>query len=268
MKTISLTILTALIVFFACNKNPVNEEKPQQPALPPAGSMTVDLSTFVKSLAKPAETTSQNNFNNAVVRVAFVNAVVFVNMAIPTALFAAAISQNPILGDGAKFHWIYQQTIGLTTYEADLAGWVDVNAKKVNWEMYVTNPKSNPALSKFKWYDGWSNLDNNSGQWTFYNPQKPDIAEKVITIDWSNKSAENANLTFANVWNDHAEKGDTLRYVVKDTNKSLEFYDNSENLTWTIFWDAVTTAGYIHVPGYNNGEPAYWDENHNDIAAP
>ncbi|NIA30963.1 MAG: hypothetical protein GWP06_13750 [Actinobacteria bacterium] len=268
MKTTALTLLAALVVLLACSKNPVNEEQPQQPALPPAGSMTVDLSTFGKTLAKPAETTLQDNFNNAAIRVAFVNSLVFVNMAIPTALFAAAITQNPILKDDAKFHWVYQQTIGLTTYEADLAGWVDVNTKRVNWEMYVTNPKFKPVLSKFKWYDGWTNPDNNSGQWTFYNPQKPDVAERMLTINWEHNSAEDANLAFANVWDSHAEKGDTLRYVVKDTDRSILFYDNSENLTWTIFWNAVTTAGYLHVPGYNNGEPAYWDKNHNDIQAP
>lgn len=262
-----ICILFAIVGILACQKNPT-EGTPEKPALPPAQSMQIDLSTFGVgggSLAKIAEPATQANFNNAAVRVALINTVVLVNMTIPTAIFVAAISNKPTLEEDAKFHWVYQVTIGLATYKADLAGWVDRQNAKVVWEMYATNPSLNPALNNFLWYEGWSNIANNQGQWTFYDVQQPGAKVPAITIDWSYKNEKDAELLFSNVWQSHDEQGDTLQYRVKNTDCSIQFYDKSEDLTSIIFWDAVTTAGYLQVPDYNNGQPAYWDENHNDM---
>ncbi len=256
----------AIISLLACEKNPT-ESKAEKPALPPAQSMQMDLSTFSNpgALGKAAEPTTKANFTNAAVRVAIINTVVVAHLTIPTAVFVAAASQKPTLEEDAKFHWVYQVTIGLTTYKADLAGWVDRANKKVRWEMYVTNPLYQPALSDFLWYQGWANLENSQGQWTFYDPQQPSVKVPVITIDWSYKSDQDAVLLFTNVWQGHAEQGDTLEYKVKNNDRSIQFFDKSESLTSIIFWDAVTGAGYLQVPGYNDGQPAHWDENQNDI---
>ena len=258
--------LFAIISVMACEKNPT-ESKAEKPALPPAQSMQIDLSTFGSptGLAKAAEPTTKANFANAAVRVAIINTVVVAHLTIPAAVFVAAASQKPTLQEDAKFHWVYQVTVGLTTYKADLAGWVDRANKKVRWEMYVTNPLYQPALTDFLWYEGWANLENSQGQWTFNDPQQTSAKVPVITIDWNYKSDQDAVLTFANVWQGHAEQGDTLEYKVKNSDRSIQFFDKSESLTSIIFWDAVTGAGYLQVPGYNNGLPAYWDENQNDI---
>lgn len=265
-----LLVIAALFISLGCDKNPNDPEEPVAPTLPPAQSMQLDMSAFgtPQSLGKTADPLSQTNFNNAVIRVAIVNTVVAAHLVVPTTIFAAAISEKPVLGTDGKFHWIYQITWGLTTFEADLAGWIDPTKLKINWEMYVTNPLHQPTLDKFLWYDGWASLENQNGQWTFYNPDKPSEKEQVIKIDWAHKSETDASLAFENVWNSHEEKGDILEYLVKDDDRTMAFFDKSENTDWTIYWHAVTSAGYLHVPDYNDGEPAHWDENHNDIDAP
>ena len=132
----------------------------------------------------------------------------------------------------------------------------------------MTNPLHTPKLDKFIWYDGWAEIENKQGQWMFYNPQKPDESENMLKIDWSHKSETDARLSFENVWASHAEKGDILEYIVEDNNRSMDFWDASNSEACKIFWNAVTTAGYLHVPDYNEGLPAYWDENHQDIEGP
>lgn len=263
-----------LLSGMGCDKNPVDNEDPPLPVLPPAESMRLDLSTFgipQTGLAKPTTTTipaTQNNFNNAVIRATIVNAVVAVHMIVPSAIFAAALSEKPILGQDGKFHWIFQAKVGITTFEANLAGWIDQKELKVYWEMYVTNPLMSPKLDKFMWYDGWSEVENKQGQWMFYNPQKPDESEEQLQIDWYHNDENDSRLTFKNVWASHVEVGDRLDYIAADENRSIDFLDASKEETWKIFWDAITTAGYLHVPDYNNGGPAYWDANHQDVEGP
>jgi hypothetical protein len=269
-KTCVLFVVSLLLLFSAmsCDKAPVESERPLQPLLPPAQSMKINLSNFgllQSTLTKPVFPTTQNNYNNAVMRVAIVNTVVAVHMIIPSAIFAAALAEKPILGQDGKFHWIFQTKAGVTTFEADLAGWIVHSEQKVYWEMYVTNPLMVPSLDKFIWYDGWSGIENKQGQWVFYNPQKPDEGETQLQIDWYYNNENDAQLTFKNMWESSSDAGDELDYVVADNNRSMDFLDVSKNETWQIFWDAETTAGYLHVPGYNSGEPAYWDENHQDI---
>ena len=120
---LALLGIAILLAGMACEKNPVETEDPTPPALPPAESMKLDLSTFgipQGSLAKSADPTTQANFNNAVIRAAIVNTVVAVHMIVPSAIFAAALSEKPVLGQDGKFHWIFKVTVGLTTFEADL----------------------------------------------------------------------------------------------------------------------------------------------------
>jgi len=268
----SLTFLLTLLICFECEKNPVDEEPDATaPTLPPASSMKLDISLFntnTGSLAKVADPESKANFNNTVIRVAFINTAVLVGLSVPTVVFVAALSEKPSLEPNGKFHWVYEVKQGLMTFKAELVGWIEINESKIKWEMYITNSNYKPALEKFKWYDGWSNLENNKGQWFFYNPQKPYSAEQVIQIDWQYNNEKDRNLTFTNVANGVPNNGDILKYSVLNTDCKIEFFDKSENFDSIIFWDAITTAGYLKVPNYNNGQPAYWDENHDDIEPP
>ena len=118
------------------------------------------------------------------------------------------------------------------------------------------------------WFKGYANFENKRGQWKFYDPQQPDKQVRVATVDWQHNSADDATLKFTNVAQASPGNGDTLTYTVKNTERKIELVDVSESIMAVVFWDAVTTAGYLHVPDYNNGEPAYWDENHDDIEAP
>jgi hypothetical protein len=272
-RIIGVIALAFFLSLNACNKedNPVNGEKPVAPDLPPAASMSFDLSAFNASgsqLAKHATIQSKNNFNNAAARIFVINTVVLVGITPPSVIFAQAISQQPTLESDGKFHWVFDAPYLLLHYHADLAGWVDLENLRVNWEMRVSTQQTNPALDNSLWYEGYANIENNQGQWTFYNPQKPNTLQKVALIDWSVNGPQDAHLSFSNIDEGNAGFGDVLTYTVLNNDRKIEFLDQSEGLTSTIYWDAMTSAGYLQVPNYNNGQPAYWDENHDDIEAP
>ena len=266
-------IALALFLFLnACNKedNPIGET-PVAPDLPPAASMTFDLSSFNaggSQLAKNATIQSKNNFNNAAARVFIINSIVLIGITPPSVIFAQALSQQPTLESDGKFHWVFEAPYLLLRYEADLAGWVDRENLRVKWEMRVSTRQTNPALDSFLWYEGYANIENSQGQWTFYNPQKPDTLQKIALIDWTVDGPEDARLSFSNIDEGSDGLGDVLTYTVLSNDRKIEFYDESTGFTSIIYWDAVTTAGYLQVPDYNNGQPAYWDENHDDIEAP
>ncbi len=255
----------ALLMVTACEKNPA-ESKKQAPQLPPAETMTVDLSMFTKNaaLAKAVDTT-KSHFTNAALRVGIINIFVVLGLSAPVATFAAAASQQPVLKSDGKFHWIYQVQSGGYTYQADLAGYVQAGEPKIKWEMAITAPTTKPALSDFLWYDGWSNLTNTEGQWHFYDAASPAIHAEVIQLDWSYRGLSDRSATFTNVSANPQATGDILEYRVSGTGCSVSFYDKSEDITAIIAWDSITTAGYLQVPDYNDGEVAYWDENHNNV---
>lgn len=259
---IAILLLVAFLTFIlSCEESSVEPEPTEVPTLPPAASMQMDLSLFTGqsalSLAKNAAITKLN-FATAVVTATLVNASVLVHLAVPTAVFAAAFSQDPVFKSDGKWHWIYS----VNNYSADLAGWIDTPNREAVWEMYISHGTD---LNNFLWYEGRSNLTITSGYWLFYNAENPESPAEMVKIDWTNNSETDRTLQITNVWESNAGKGDILKYTVAGTDNSIEFYDASEDITAIIFWNSETTAGYIQLPNYNNGQPAYWDQNHNDL---
>ncbi|MBD3289951.1 hypothetical protein GF337_14180 [candidate division KSB1 bacterium] len=256
-----LLIATMSIFILSCEESAVEPDPTEKPELPPATSMKMDLSLFTgatgQSLAKESAVT-KNHFATAVVTVTLVNASVLAHLAIPTVVFAAAFSQGAEFQEDAKWHWIYS----INNYSADLAGWIDTPNQQAVWEMYVSQGNNS---DNFMWFTGRSNLSATSGYWLFYNPAQPDTSIEMVRVDWENNSETDRSLQFANVWEGNQGEGDILKYTVDGVDNSIEFYDASEDFTSIVYWNSETTAGYIHLPNYNNGEPAYWDENQNDL---
>jgi hypothetical protein len=253
--------------FVGCSKdsNPANSTA-EPPELPPAQSMSFDLSTFsTNSAGKQAVVLSKNNFANAASRAILINTVVIAALAIPAATLAAALSQQPALEQDGKFHWIYQTTTKGFNLEADLAGHIDIQAKRIIWEMFITCNNAGLQLDNFKWYEGFVNLENSEGEWTIYDFTQPDSSVKVATINWIYNNREDAQTIFKNIYEGAEGYGDTLTYSVDGKDCQIVYVDKSADETAIIAWNSETTAGYLQVPHYNDGQPAYWNEDRNDI---
>jgi hypothetical protein len=263
-------LIAAHLLMTACEKNPTGADNPQQPALPPQSSITLDLSAFNQALPKgQAETNAVGlNFITARLTVATINLAVGAILAVPTATFVAALSQQPVLKSDGKFHWIFTVTDGGKSFQADLAGWIDQQASEARFEMYITTTGVNPPLTNFLWYEGRAKLDNKTGYWEIYDALRPANPIKVLRIDWQAQDATHATLELTAIEQGVPTYGDKVTYNTNGTGRSVVYKDASENATVTIVWDAVTKAGSITAPNYNGGNKACWDEQLDDVACP
>jgi len=262
--------LVLLISFTACEKNPTDPEEEQAPPLPPKESMQANVTFFSNPPGQFLTKTnfSKSNFFAAGARVLIINTVVLVASIVPTAIFVAALSQQPELQADGKFHWIYAVQNNGHTYSADLAGSYDAPNSEVIWEMYVTCPTYSPPLHNFLWYEGRAKIDNNEGWWMFHHDQFPDSLVDVLKIDWQVADSTHQNLKITNVFTTHKDYGDDLEYQIENENGSLIFFDESEAQTNTIHWNGETGSGYIQWFDYKNGVKSCWDENQDDIDCP
>jgi len=256
-------LVVAHLLLVSCSDDPARSDPPQQPTLPPAASMTVDLSTFNSSVPK---TTAQPglNFINAAARVAIINATVVIVLSVPAAVFAAAASQTPTLGSDGKYHWQYTTTANGISFTANLAGSVDLSAQESVWEMRISSTAV--SLNNFLWYEGRAKLNGSSGFWDFYDTAQPNTKAGVLHLDWTYASTTDATLSFEVVKAGAPEEGDTLDYIVAGTNIKIILVDVSATETTEISWDRVTTAGYLIAPDHNSGAKACWDSTRADVA--
>ncbi len=273
IKNKSIILITTIIFFisiFACEKNATEPKEDTPPPLPPVESMQLDLSFFNtpsnNSLAKTG--LSKHNFMAAALRVLIIKTAVTLAAIVPTAIFVAALSQEPVLQEDGKFHWIYTLQNNSDVFIADLAGWVDMQSTEVVWEMYVSSNTHSPELDHFLWYEGRSRIGNREGWWLFYDDKSPDSRIEVLKVDWKIPEANQRELILSNVKQSSNDYGDTLSYSLDNYDNYLIFYDASEVKTNTIYWDSQTGAGYIEWFDYKDGTPSYWDENQNDIPGP
>jgi hypothetical protein len=271
-KLFAAALSIALLAFISCEKNPIDdgqiEQPPELPPLPPAASMSVDLSLFTggQSLAKSGEAQAgRANFTNAAIRVLIINKAVVAGLSAPVEALKAAISQKPKWDPSdRKFHWIFRDSS--QTFEADLAGWTE--GREFVFQMCITSTTHVPPLVKFLWYEGRANRDVTSGYWEFFDDKTPGANIKVLRIDWQHTAADNRTSKFSVVKPNVPENGDELTYSVVGAMYNLTFLDKSENTTLDIGWNAQTHAGYLIAPNYNNRQKACWDENLDDVVCP
>lgn len=265
-RLVALLLVGIFTLWIVCEKNPTESELPKEaPALPPASSMQLDLSLFENQSLEKSTLFSKLHFTNAALGLVFINAVVAFHMSVPVAVFVAAASQKPELQSDGKFHWIYSVNWEGKTFEADLAGWIDVAKKQVVWEMRISSNASILPLNKFLWYKGRSEIDASSGYWLFYDHTQPAKSVEVAQIDWSIAAADDRTLTFKGIQSGSETEGDTLEYHWQGDQRSVTLYDKSKDQTTLIHWNAETGAGCLQAPDYNEGQESCWDENQNDI---
>lgn len=269
-RLLSAALIAALMFMTACEKNPTEADNKQPPNLPPQSSMAMDLSDFNQALPKGQAdaTTVGMNFITARLTVATINLGVAALLSVPTLTFAAAISQQPVLQSDGKFHWIFNVSDAGKTFQADLAGWIDVPANEAVFEMRITTTGVSPALTNFLWYEGRAKIDNKTGYWEIYDALRPTSAIKVLRIDWQAPDQSNATLELSAVEQGVPTFGDKVTYNVAGSSRSVIYKDASANATITILWDALTKAGSITAPTYNNGNKACWDSQLNDVTCP
>jgi len=239
------------------------DDEDQALPLPPEDSMTMDFSAFGGGKMAPSAQLPGANFSNAAVRVLVLDVAVIVALAPSVAVFKGASTAVPVEQDDGSWIWSYDTIFLGSDFEADLTG--SLEGPKTAWSMKVTSDAFAEPLEDFEWYTGEVALNNDSGSWRFFDYKTPDEANELGVIEWSIQSEGKNEITFTRTDTRSPDVDDILTYSVEGTTAAISFYDASEGITAEITWDLVTIEGSIQVPGYNNGERAFWDADKQDV---
>lgn len=268
MKILKGSLVSILILgimftgLIGCIDNSTEGDSDEAPQLPPDSSMSMDFSAFGHGKMAPSATLAQKNFNAAAGRVIILDVAVILVLAPPVALFKSAQTTVPVLQPDGSWSWKYKVKFLGQEYDAHLNGRLE--GFKTVWSMKVTNLTRLIPLDDFEWYYGEAALNNQSGEWHFFDPATPDEENEVAVIDWKVESNTKAKIEYSNTNERGVNFGDTLSYGIDGTTASIVFYDESDDLESDINWDIFTIEGNLMVPDYNGGERAFWDENKED----
>ncbi len=240
-----------------------SEDAEQGPDLPPAESMAFDISLFAT-----ANKGQWANFNAAALRVWWLEASVGKALVVPAASLAAALSVNPTFEDG-RWIWDFETTSGGKTYGAHLEGWFENGAREgasLNLEMSLTCSSCDPPLDNFLYYEGRYDIEDAAGYWQFYSPEVDGADKSLVRADWSVPDATHSTLDIVNNRTDgNPDAGDRITLTIDGDQVTLTVHDESEGLDYGAGWSSSTTAGWVQVPNYNDGQKACWDSAHVNV---
>lgn len=241
--TIAGILILAVILGIACSSN---DPEPDQPTMPGAETVTMDLSAFTAaSIARPMERCE--HFDTAAVFVVSWSAVTQAFLALPRLAFILALSQEPTYEGDMLWTWAFGADTNNITLSAEI-----VEDDSVEWQMRITNSE----LDNFLWYDGKCDFDATGGWWRYYDVEDG----AVLWLDWNDAPSDTtADLTLAIINPEVDNYGDSLHYEVDGemANVWLRDADGGRPGRWEITWNLLTYYGQIVYP---EGTTACWDE--------
>lgn len=238
------------------------------PPLPPAESMSIDISAFNNS-AKSDAPGLQTHFNAAALRVGLLNTWVVVALAVPRLVFAAALSTEPTFEDN-KWVWSFDATQAGKPLNATLTGAFDTKndtGTTLELAMNVTCGHCKVPTDNFRWYTGTFLTGERKGHWQFFNPEITTADQTFVRIDWEVTDERHRTLTFTNGRTDgHEDAGDIIKYERAGDKLSVNVHDASKKLDFAAEIDTATGAGWLQVPDFNKGEKGCWGADRKNVA--
>lgn len=266
---ISITVLN--LIFISCER----EKSTSPPELPPYESMAIDFSDFLQNQKsavdelKVAEDVTSNNYGFASLNVGLFSFFLSVVLAMPTEAFWSSFSADPVFIGDATWQWTKEYTALSSSYTARLTG--QVRANDVKWEMYISKSGVG-AFDEFKWYEGTSANDGNSGQWILnYNNEHP---FPVLQIDWESDGEEIGVITFTNIMEEtlagetNDEYGSYIEVgkIMGDLDAYYDIYMADTGYDVDIEWSTTEYNGQVMCPAwFQDSDWHCWDSNGYDI---
>ena len=251
-KTASILIIITLVggLFWGC------EKKENPPALPPAGTMSIDFSTFLTSKKSASISGDKTNWSLAATTAGVWNIILAVNLVIPVASFELAVNTTPVYLEN-KWVWSYDFNVVGATYKAKLTGQVVSN--NVNWEMYISRDGVG-AFAELLWFEGTSKTDGTSGQWILNHSLQ--FPEPMLQIDWVAVGSNIGNIKYTYIRDKKDDrstdpfKGSYIQYGLT-TNTLNSFYEVHQNTGVVnvfndifIEWSSTNHDGHIKASNY------------------
>ena len=247
-------LLTVSVFAISCNTTNSGDNPPQ---MPPAESMSVDISEMESASNKQRAKLAESNFNTAVLASGIAKVILEANLAIPKALITAAQEEAYESIGNSEWEWSYNTAANGQNFGVRLTATANSN-DNVTWNFYVTN--SAAGLDNKLFFTGTSDYEATSGTWTYFALQSD---QELSVVSW--ERTENTTSIELNVESDrNNNRGDSISYDFDGSVKTVVFTDVSEDETTTISYNSETLAGFIISPNYNEGAKSCWDENLNN----
>lgn len=225
--------------------------------MPPAESMTVDVSEMESASNKSIAKAAESNFNTALVAAGVAKIILEANLAIPKALITAAQDETAEAVNNTEWEWSYDTAANGQNFGVRLSANAE-STDEVTWNFYVTN--SVLGLDNQIFFSGKSDYEATSGTWTYFNLES---GQEVSVVTWQ-RTEDFTSVTLEVESDRNNNLGDTISYEFDGTVKTVVFVDVSEDETTTISYNTETMTGFIISPNYNSGAKSCWDENLNN----
>lgn len=252
-SVLTLAMLSGLLLS-GCSK------KGEEPSLPPKSSMMADFSDF-DGAQRTSDTTE--TWTHAAVNVLVWNAILYVNLAVPTAAFNESFKHSAKYNRKSE-HWIRSYDFNWAgKYSAALHGWFE--GSQINWEMHISKEND---FQDVIWFSGTTQLDGNAGTWTLNKDGNNSV--NYIGINWSRATASaDVSIRFTNILASDPNNGD---YIDAGQIQNDPDYDRFYNINRAasgnmieIKWHHLNQNGRVKDP-VHFGDALWhcWDEFHMD----
>ena len=258
-------ILSSILIFslisgtiISCRK----KDKGSPPALISAETMQIDYfkltyGAFVNNF--DVKGIDDSNWKAAAEIISPWRELTDVTLSIPVFAYKAAIGYRASHLSGSKWEWSYDVNVSGTTYNVRLTG--ETAGSQVKWEMYVASGSG--GFSEFKWLDGTSNVNGNTGVWTFY--ESPASSTPLLQIDWTKSGASIEKIKYT-----YLKSGSNKDAYIEYGSASGGGYDSyyevyyynetiSQFSSATIEWSRTSKTGRIKSDSYLDGNWQCWD---------
>jgi len=261
MKKLLSICLSLLVLMVSCNSDDENNQDPK-PVMPPEYSMAPNFNDFQTEGNQRNQTIE--NWLYSAINVGVYSAILKGSLAIPVTAFKATISQEPFFDTEAGL-WTWESSFAANSNDFSIrltAGVVNDNA---NWTGYISSSSNN--VEDFVWFDGQSNVNGNSGNWTLYeSPQNPNA---WISTEWS----RNEDQTVGDATFTIEKAGESFgSYIVysrdkdSDFNRSVEISNTQSGDLLEIDWNSELKFGRVKSENHFGDTDFHcWDENLQDV---
>jgi hypothetical protein len=162
-----------------------------RPALPAPAALQVDFSFFQDNA--PEEGSDADAWTQALATIASAEADMDV-MLIPEALIRAATTGPGVL-EGSVWRWPFDTTVDEATYEGELRA--VVNRNQHEWDLVVTAPDHEPALTDYLWAKAFTPSGGFDGEW--YMADAENASPNVVArSSWLVNASGSVDLSFSN----------------------------------------------------------------------
>ncbi len=264
--------LSVAVVFSGCDS--AEFEAPEPPAV--ISPQAFDVSALTAITAHAAQATlgglnPEDNFLNAAARDGITSGVIAAQLAIPAAATAAALVVEPVFESGT---YVWMNTIIVADQEVTfrLEGQFQTANGPINppvsWQMtvFVEDPGTGHQKA-YLLYEATTDFEGNSGEFTIYAPIN-NVDTPVLHGEFDVPSTNVHSSTFTSLTDVYEHGGDTATYDINGDDARFELVEPHNGRTHLVEWSISNFDGRLVATDYNNGDPACWNGDLEDIPCP